>query len=236
MASREESKTKRRRQIVRAARALMQQTGNTGFSMRALADQARVSIATPYNLFGSKQAIMFAVLDADLEAYQTRLARLRADELEVFFKAVSLATTLYSTEPGFYKAVLLAVYNEGGREYRAMFGGSRHAMWKGLVQAAIDAKVLADDVEPDVFAINLARIFFASILEWVHGELSLPELEAWVHYGWAQSLLAMSTPESAPRLRVKMVQGQKRIQQLWKKRIAAVRAAAATADYQNEPN
>lgn len=234
MATREESKTKRRRQIVRAARALMQQTGSTGFSMRALADQASVSIATPYNLFGSKQAIMFAVLDADLEAYQTRLAKLRADEIEVFFKAVSLATSLYSTAPTFYKAVLFAVYNDGGREYRSMFSGPRHAMWKSMVQSAIDADALAQDVDPDVFAVNLARLFFASILEWVHGELSLPELEAWVHYGWAQLLLASSTQDSAPRLRAKVIQGQKRIQQLWKKRIAAARVAAA--GYESPPN
>ncbi len=79
----------------------MQQTGDTGFSMRALADEAGVSIATPYNLFGSKQTIMFAVLDADLEYYQKRLAKVRVDELDVFFKAVSLATSLYSTEPAF---------------------------------------------------------------------------------------------------------------------------------------
>jgi AcrR family transcriptional regulator len=66
MSNREEAKHKRRRQIVRDARALMQKTGDTGFSMRALAEQAGVSIATPYNLFGSKQTIMFAVLDDDL--------------------------------------------------------------------------------------------------------------------------------------------------------------------------
>src|SRR5262249_5739366 len=119
MSNREEAKHRRRRQIVKAARALMQQTGDTGFSMRALAEHARGSIATPYNLFGSKPTIMFAVLDADRENYQTRLAKVRVDELDVFFKAVSLATSLYSTEPSFYRAVLLAVYNEGGREFRS---------------------------------------------------------------------------------------------------------------------
>ena len=86
MSNREEAKHSRRRKIVRAARVLMQQTGDAGFSMRALAEQAGVSIATPYNLFGSKQAIMFAVLDADLEYYQKRLAKVRVDELDVFFK------------------------------------------------------------------------------------------------------------------------------------------------------
>jgi AcrR family transcriptional regulator len=217
MSNREEAKHKRRRQIVRAARALMQQTGDTGFSMRALAEQAGVSIATPYNLFGSKQTIMFAVLDADLESYQKRLAKVRVDELDVFFKAVSLATSLYSTEPAFYRAVLLAVYNDGGREFRSMFGGPRHAMWKGFVQDAIDSGDLSDDVEPDAFAINLGRTFFSAILEWANGQLTLPELDAWAQYGFALSLSAMATPKSAERLHEKAVAQQKRLVKLWKR-------------------
>lgn len=221
MSNREEAKHSRRRKIVRAARVLMQQTGDTGFSMRALAEQAGVSIATPYNLFGSKQAIMFAVLDADLEHYQKRLAKVRVDELDVFFKAVSLATTLYSTEPSFYRAVLFAVYNDGGREFRSMFGGPRHVMWRGFVQDAVKAGFLSSDVEPDAFAINLGRTFFSAILEWVSGELSLPELEAWVQYGFALSLSAMSTPLSADRLHDKAVAQQVRLVKLWKQKYRA---------------
>jgi AcrR family transcriptional regulator len=221
MSNREEAKHSRRRKIVRAARVLMQQTGDTGFSMRALAEQAGVSIATPYNLFGSKQAIMFAVLDADLEYYQKRLAKVRVDELDVFFKAVSLATTLYSTEPSFYRAVLFAVYNDGGREFRSMFGGPRHIMWRGFVQDAVKAGFLSSDVEPDAFAINLGRTFFSAILEWVSGELSLPELEAWAQYGFALSLSAMSTPLSADRLHDKAVAQQVRLVKLWKQKYRA---------------
>jgi AcrR family transcriptional regulator len=229
VSNREEAKHKRRKQIVRAARALMQQTGDAGFSMRALAEQAGVSIATPYNLFGSKQTIMFAVLDADLEYYQKRLAKVRDDELDVFFKAVSLATSLYSTEPSFYRAVLFAVYNDGGREFRSMFGGPRHAMWKGFVQDAVNAGYLSDEVEPDAFAINLGRTFFSAILEWVSGELSLPELEAWVQYGFALSLSAMATPKGRERLHNKALDQQKRLQKLWKQKYAAHQKAIATA-------
>ncbi len=205
----------------------MQQTGDAGFSMRALAEQAGVSIATPYNLFGSKQTIMFAVLDADLELYQTRLAKLRVDELDVFFKAVSLATSLYATEPSFYRAVLFAVYNDGGREFRSMFGGPRHAMWKGFVQDAVTAGHLSEEVEPDAFAINLGRTFFSAILEWVSGELSLPELEAWVQYGFALSLSAMATPKSQQRLHTKALDQQNRLQKLWKQKYAAAKATKA---------
>ena len=58
--TRELGKSKRRREILAAARDLMRQSDDLGFSMRTLADRAGVSIATPYNLFGSKQAWLSA--------------------------------------------------------------------------------------------------------------------------------------------------------------------------------
>src|SRR5262245_18053738 len=214
--SRTEGKQRRGREIVRAARALMQKTGSTGFSMRTLAENAGVSIATPYNLFGSKQAVMYAVLDDDLEVYQKRLAGLSVDRIELFFKAVALATSMYATEPAFYRAVLTAVYNDGGTEFRSMFGGPRHAMWRGFVQSAVDARLLDAAVDVDALAITLAHLFFSCILEWAAGELSLAELEVRTQYGFALTLLAMATPASANRLRERAVLLQKRLRRLWK--------------------
>jgi AcrR family transcriptional regulator len=216
MANREQAKQQRRDEIVHAARTLMQKTGKTGFSMRTLADEAGVSIATPYNLFGSKQAVMFAVLDADLEQYQVRLERLRADEVDVFFKAVSLAAEFYATEPNFYRAVLLSVYNDGGSEFRSMFSGPRHAMWKRLVDNAIAAGVLSRDVDAAAFAVHLGNVLFSCILEWVHGQLSLDELEARGQYGFALALSGMSTPASSDRLRRRVISSQKRMRTLFR--------------------
>lgn len=229
MANREESKDQRRREIVSAARALMQQTGDAGFSMKALADQAGVSLATPYNLFGSKQAIMFAVLDADLVHYQRRLEKLRADKLEIFFRAVSLATARYAKEPAFYKAVLFAVYNDGGREYRAMFSGPRHAMWCAMVQDAIDAGVLGPGTAADIFAVHLGRTFFACILEWVSGESTLAGLEVWVHYGFAVALRGMATPDSAARLERKLELLQRRMKRMWRQHLAQSQHSVAAS-------
>jgi hypothetical protein len=128
---------------------------------------------------------------------------------------------LYATEPSFYRAVLLAVYNDGGREFRSMFGGPRHAMWKGLVQDAIDANFLSGDVEPDAFAINLGRSFFSAILEWANGQLTLPELDAWAQYGFALALAGMATPKSTARLHDKSVAQQKRLRRMWKQQRVA---------------
>jgi AcrR family transcriptional regulator len=215
MATREQAKLQRRQAIVDAARTLIQESGTTGFSMRALADLASVSIATPYNLFGSKQAIMLAILETEMQEYRDQLERVRGDAVEALFKAVTVATSRYASAPGFHRALLFSVYNDGGTEFRSMFSGTSHAMWRELVAAAIDAGHLSTDVEPNAFAINLEHIFFACIMEWVNGQLSMEELEIRVQYGFALSMLAMAQPDSAAHLRERALTMQKRLWRLW---------------------
>lgn len=215
---RESSKADRRSRIVSAARALIRETGETGFSMRALAEAAEVSLVTPYNLFGSKQAIMLALLDADVAVYQTRLAHVRsADALETFFDAVSLARALYEEEPGFYRAVLLALYNSGGRELRVMFHGPRYSFWRGLVVKATQDGLLVPETDADAFTHHLAHVFASSLLDWVLEDISLVELDAQVQYGFALALLAMAPAASAARLKKRMLALQTRLTSLRKR-------------------
>ena len=68
LSRREAGKAERRRLIISAARDLIRETGNAGLSMRGLAARAGVSLATPYNLFGSKRAIVVASCAAKLRS------------------------------------------------------------------------------------------------------------------------------------------------------------------------
>jgi AcrR family transcriptional regulator len=236
MATREQAKLQRRLAIMDAARSLMQASGTTGFSMRALAELAGVSIATPYNLFGSKQAIMIAILETEMQEYRDQLERVRADALEALFKAVTVATGRYAAAPGFYRALLFSVYNDGGTEFRSMFSGTSHALWRELVESAIHAGHLSADIEPNAFAINLEHIFFACILEWVYGQLTMDELEIRVQYGFALTLLAMAERGSAPRLRERALAMQKRLWKLWARRGGAeLESAASTMPTEHRP-
>ncbi|MFX8339372.1 helix-turn-helix domain-containing protein, partial [Acinetobacter baumannii] len=74
---RDTAKAERRSRIIKAARDLIRETGDAGLSMRALAAKAGVSLATPYNLFGSKRAVLVAVLE-DIKGFGTRFARFNA--------------------------------------------------------------------------------------------------------------------------------------------------------------
>jgi len=210
ISNREAAKEGRRQRIVQAARTLIQESGETAFSMRTLADRADVSLATPYNLFGSKQAVLTALLDSDIENYQVKLRKREGDALDMLFSAVTLSRQFFSREPGFYRAVLSSVY-AGGTEYRDMFRGPRRAFWRGLVDEAMIGNFLDKRVGIEPFSTNLVLIFFASIMEWVAGEITLIEMERRVDYGFALSLLAVATPRSRSRLEAHLYASQQRL-------------------------
>lgn len=209
MPTREEAKAIRRSRILDAARDLIREAEKTGFSMRALADRAEVSLVTPYNLFGSKRAIMNTLLDEDIRVYGDELSRSQQDPLEMFFRAVTLGRDHFDRQQNYYRAVLFAVYAEGGTEYRSMFRGPRRALWRRLVETAVAEGYLVAEVEADALAVQLAAIYFANILEWVVGEMSLEEMEQRTHYGFALALYAMATPEHASRMRERIFAAQR---------------------------
>ncbi len=211
MATREEGKDQRRRTILDAARDLISGDEETGFSMRALSERAGMSITTPYNLFGSKQAIMQALLDEDMRQFSDDLHQSTADELELFFEAVTEGVKAFADADRYYRAVMSAVYQEGGRDYRSTFRGPRRMFWLELVENAIRAEHLSSDVAADPFSVNLAAIFFSHILEWVAEEIDLTQLEARTHYGFALALLAFANDPHRPFLRRMALDAQRRL-------------------------
>ena len=58
MDGRSERKVKNRMRIVSAAGAVIERDGVDGLSMRVLSEEAEVSVATLYNLFDSREAIV----------------------------------------------------------------------------------------------------------------------------------------------------------------------------------
>jgi AcrR family transcriptional regulator len=220
MSVRAHAKSQRRDEIVAAARRLMRDSSEHGFSMRSLAENARVSIATPYNLFGSKQAVLLAVLDANLAEYEHALGELSADGVEVLFQAIALMQELIAREPEFYRSMLVAVFRDGGPEFRHMVSGPRYLLWKKLLKQAIAAGLLRDDADPDAFAIVTSQLLFSNILEWANGMLGLDELEARTRYGLALALSAMATPSSRAQIERELRSAERSLQRLWRRALA----------------
>lgn len=217
----EATKSRRRDGIVTAARTLMRRAGTEGFSMRVLAEEAGVSIATPYNLFGSKQAILLEVLAADLKEYEAALARMRADEIEVLFRTIEMMAELFAQEPELYRSVIASVSRDGGPELRFMVSGPRYLLWKRLLREATDAGLLRADVDPDAFAVTVTQHMLANVLDWAQGNLSLAEMAGRIRYGLALSLLAIATEASRQQIESHLRSAERSLQQFWRAALAA---------------
>lgn len=212
-------RSNRRDDIVTAARELMRTGGDTGFSMRALAEQAGVSIATPYNVFGSKQNVLLAVLDDDLALYEDALSRLSGDPIAVLFDAMDLMFRMLEREPEFYRGMLAAVNRDGG-EARHLASGARYAVWKRLLRQATENGQLDAHADPDAFAIATSQQNLANLHNWSSGQLGFQEMCARTHYGLALMLLAIATPDSRKELRARMRRAEQDLQRIWRANLA----------------
>jgi len=209
---REAGKAERRRRIIQAARELIRETGNAGLSMRALAARAGVSLATPYNLFGSKRAIVLAVLD-DVREFQDRFASLRStDPLERLFSAVDMAVEFYVADPPFYKTLWAAVFDASDDVRTEIFNWKRNEFWRNLVAGASDAGAISPSVNIELLFRALDRSFESAMLEWVVGELEPELLAPTIRYGYALILKGAASADWRGPLDVRLMESQARIE------------------------
>jgi len=205
---REAGKTERRQRIIRAARQLIRETGNAGLSMRALAVRAGVSLATPYNLFGSKRAIVLAVLE-DVREFQQRFSSVQSvDPLERIFTAVDIAMDFYLADPPFYKTLWAAVFDTSDEVRNDIFNPERNAFWQGLVDNAAAAGVLMPALDRALLGRHLDSLFRAVMLDWVVGDIRPEALAATARMGYALILKGACSPEWRGPLQARILESQ----------------------------
>jgi AcrR family transcriptional regulator len=192
---REAGKAERRRRIIRAAHDLIRETGNAGLSMRALAARAGVSLATPYNLFGSKRAILLAVLD-DIREFLDRFAHMRStDPLERLFGALDICVEIYLADPVFNRTIWAALFDPSDDFRSQIFNSKRAAFWEGLLADLARAGVIAPSIDISLLFKVLDRSFGAAMLEWVTGELTPAQLGPSIRHGYALILKGAASPD-----------------------------------------
>jgi len=211
---REAGKAERRQRIIHAARELIRETGNAGLSMRVLAARAGVSLATPYNLFGSKRAIVLAVLE-DVREFHDRFSHLRvSDPLERIFLAVDIQIEIYLADPAFYKTMWAAVFDTSDDLRATLWNAKRDAFWRGLVASAVEAGAIGREVSAEWLQRQLDHLFRCIMLDWVVGILSPDAVGPAVQHGYALMLKGACTPEWSGPLTARILGSQLRLDAL----------------------
>jgi AcrR family transcriptional regulator len=211
---REAGKAERRQRIIRAARELIRETGNAGLSMRTLAERAGVSLATPYNLFGSKRAIVLAVLQ-DVREFHDRFAHLRStDPLERIFQAVDIQLEIYLADPAFYKTMWAAVFDTSDDLRATLWNPKRDAFWRGLIAAAVESGAISREISQEWLQRQLDHLFRCIMLDWVVGILRPEAVAPAAQHGYALMLKGACTAEWSGPLAARILASQQRLQEL----------------------
>lgn len=196
-------KLKRRRAILDAARDIVTSLGDAGLTMRALAARAGVSPATPYNLFGSKQAVLQAVYDEDQrDFYRDFEAQASKEPLTRLFDLIDLSIAHWLRTPEFHKALLAILYRGAATPGSSPVNRPRltYVHVEQLIADAVAAGVLRADTPVGIVTATLARIFRAAGREWIDGTLSLEQARDDLGRSFALVLAGLVTPESAEAL------------------------------------
>lgn len=202
---RERAKEERRQRIVRAVRDLIRETGDTNPSMRLIATRAGVSIATAYNLFGSKQAVVLAVLE-DQQNFLEKFAGVRAkDPIDRVFAAHELAVSFYIQDPEFYRPLWRALLDSSGKNDASIVPPERQAQtraaWRTVLLHAQDEGYLDKDEPIEWLERSLTHSATGAMLSWATGALPTEALLPSAGLGYAYILSAAATHKGKPILK-----------------------------------
>lgn len=175
----EENKAERRARILSAARRLVAKRGYAGLTMRDLARAARVSVPTLYNLFGSKDAILVA----ELEAAATRIsASLPPQSAGFYARGAAIfeaGMRMIEDDPDFFRAVMqLFLTSPETAPMRRRTEDAFIAIMAANLEAASRADQLADWAQPAIVARHMFAQYMSCFLAWGMGELDLPSFRA----------------------------------------------------------
>jgi AcrR family transcriptional regulator len=209
MGLREKQATQRRDRILAAARKLIRRTGGTGFSMRALADEAEVSLATPYNLFGSKAGVLYALLNVSLENLDRATVTFSSTTpVERVLEVAGIAADVYARDAAFYRPLMQFLLGARDVEHRPRFIEQSLRRWTRTVQAAVRHGLLSSSVDVDLLARQLMINFIGVLDLWINEELDEEGCRAQSLYGSTLLVLASASAAVRPTLieRLKVIE------------------------------
>jgi len=181
MSLREIGKTRRRRRILDAARALIESGGEESFSIKPVAGAAELSVATIYNLFGSKEGLLVALLMESILSFETRLDELAPETPIDRIGAISgLAVSEFTSEARFYRPLLCLIEQMGSRAQ--LLGVIRRCVDLGheAIGSAVETGDIQAVVEPRVLAHQIFMGFIQALRMWSSGLSSSDLFEAQV--------------------------------------------------------
>ena len=195
---RERQKQQRQDRVVEAAAALIRKHGGTDFSMHELAEAAELAPKTLYNLFGSKAAILYELLNRSVdEVVRETLPALCEDPIDGPLEAARTISAVFVRDPAIMKPLYRFLLGVPDPERRPQFMNRGIEFWRSVLDRAVGRGHLTE-VRARQLARELVIHMIGAVDLWIHGELDDRAFRAQVAYG-STLLFLQVTPPSARR-------------------------------------
>jgi AcrR family transcriptional regulator len=201
VALREKQKTERRNRILDAAEKLIRKTGGTDFSVRVLAAASGVSPATPFNLFGSKEGLLYALLSRSLDQIVTVGLMFKSpDPAFHVIEATENAVDAFLGDPEFLRPLYQVLLSVSHPVHRPLFMERTFAYWKAATLTIENAEPMLSDIVAQALMAH-----FIGLLElWVHRDLDDDAFRTHAVCGAILNVHAIVTPEHAAKLMARL--------------------------------
>jgi AcrR family transcriptional regulator len=195
MSLHDEHKAERRARILQAARRLIARRGVRSLNMRDLADEARVSVPTVYNLIGGKQELLGALLQNLIEGVAS--AQVTLDARASFVDraaAMCLATQNALLEmPDYARELVLGfVTSDETRAVRQEMDRKSIELMTNLLVFAKAQGELVEWADPEIVAGSMFMALVAAMIRWAKRELDDEGLRLWITAGTGLALLGVT--------------------------------------------
>ncbi|HKF92477.1 MAG TPA: TetR/AcrR family transcriptional regulator [Acidimicrobiia bacterium] len=198
---REQGKERRRRRILDAAAQLVEADGLDGLTMRRLSEAAGVSYATVYNLIGSKEDVLVALLRSGLEDLGAQLAAVASrDPLDRARALVAGVVDHFVARPTLYRALVQAVHDPAAGTRGVPIRRRTIALYEDSIRDAMTSGLLRDDLDPHVLGLHVTLAVNGVIRRWAAGEMNAAGFRAEADYALRVSLLGVATPSTRTKL------------------------------------
>jgi len=202
----------RRARILEAAAQLIREGGGAALSMRTLAERAEVSLATPYNLFGSKGGVLMALQFGALEKLEQAMEELRSrDPIDRLLEVAELGARIYTGDPAFWQPLMQAHWLARGALHESPLHPRIVALWHRSLLDGVEGGRLLAEVNAEYVARMLVICFYGVLVTWVQGNLDGEGFRTHVLYGFILTLLGVAAPAARSRLMKRLHEVQREI-------------------------
>ena len=192
------NKQRRRDAILGEAQRVIGEQGFDALNLRALAEAASVTVPTIYNLIGSKEAVLIALIEQAVTRIEEKLQSFGdAPALEQAEAVVIQSTAIFEADENFFRAAMIAGERIDSREDHLGRSGWIHARSTEMAAQACRAGQregrLRGDIASDILGAQMYALYRTALYDWTHRMISIAEFRVSALRGFYICLAADAT-------------------------------------------